>query len=143
MGGIPEEENQSKGQTKEASSWLPKRLVHGMFLSRVGEIALSQNKLAFWIAMLLAVTTSPKYTTKSVLLLQNKTAMLVIIYILTNINYTFDKSISLVSLKDLTWSFNVKNFSHDVDRVCILTWTPISPRVFTEVEVCEDCDLEP
>lgn len=65
MGGIPEEENQSKGQTKEASSWLPKRLVHGMFLSRVGEIALSQNKLAFWIAMLLAVTTSPKYTTKS------------------------------------------------------------------------------
>lgn len=66
MGGTPEEENQSKGQTKEASSWLPKILVHGMFLSLVGETALSQNKLALWTAMLLAVTTSPKYTTKSV-----------------------------------------------------------------------------
>lgn len=65
MGGTPEEENQSKGQTKEASSWLPKILVHGMFLSLVGETALSQNKLALWTAMLLAVTTSPKYTTKS------------------------------------------------------------------------------
>lgn len=63
--GIPVEENHSEGHSKYMSSWFPNTLAHGIPLFLVGETALSQYKLAFWIAMLFAVITSPRYTTKS------------------------------------------------------------------------------
>lgn len=64
-GGIPGSENHSNGHSNGASSWLPNTLAHGMPLALVGDIAWSQYRLAFAIGMLLAVITSPRYTTKS------------------------------------------------------------------------------
>lgn len=65
--GIPGAENHSSGHSNGASSWFPNTLAHGMPLAFVGDIAWSQYKLAFAIGMLLAVMTSPRYTTKSAL----------------------------------------------------------------------------
>ena len=58
-------ENHSSGHSNGASSWFPNTLAHGMPLALVGDMASSQYKLALPIAILLAVITSPRYTTKS------------------------------------------------------------------------------
>jgi hypothetical protein len=61
----PAGENHSGGHSKGMSSWLPNRVDHGMPLRRDGEIALSQYRVALGTGTLLAVTRSPRYTTKS------------------------------------------------------------------------------
>jgi hypothetical protein len=64
-GGTPAGENHSRGHWNGMSSWFPNTVAHGTPLLLAGEIALSQYRLALGIGRLFAVTTSPRYTTKS------------------------------------------------------------------------------
>lgn len=43
---------------------------------------------------------------------------------------------------NITWGFSIEHSGHDPEGVHILEWTPIGPRVLSEMQVGKQSDLE-
>lgn len=129
-GGTPAGENHSGGHSNGMSSWFPNTVAHGIPLPLVGEIALSQYRLALGIPRLFAVTRSPRYTTKS-----------------ANSGRFQRKELAILHFRRgdaaRTGLLGVEDGGHDAVGAGVLPWAPVRPGVLAVMQVGEERHLEP